>query len=202
MHGLSLEDYRVAARSLREVFPHVYIFHSPVGRTEWTIILGMLEPLRVDAGDIAHRMKNPLVKADLDEILVETVGGLVSTFVVGDATLGSFLGPSRLLNTDDLPYLEYVSPMSGVLRSREDLLTPLYTELVKHREPLAPYLTDGPPAVMEEIASACEAEGIVLDARLIELDKGILCPAAVADLHHALEVDPHDTMAMSLLSQP
>jgi len=85
----------VAARSLKAVFPHVYLFHSPMGRTEWTIIIGTLAPLKIDVESLRRKMAAPAVAQDLDIIKVERVEDLLSCILVGDGRLNDFLGSGQ-----------------------------------------------------------------------------------------------------------
>jgi spermidine synthase len=198
-YGLSLEDFRVAARSLKAVFPHVYLFHSPMGRTEWTIILGTLEPLKLDVASLQSKLAAPQVAEDLKIIEVERVEDLLDCFLLGDGRLGEFLGTGRTLNTDDFPYLEYVAARSAIGSSREALLPPIYSQFVQCRESVMDYLTNTPPAWLEDIQQSYASSALVLDARLAELKEPGNREQIRLTLQKALQLDPHNNVARNLL---
>lgn len=198
IYGLSLDDFRVAVRSLREVFPHVYLFHLPVGRTDWAILLGLQQPLRFDLPDLSRRFAEPSLRDDLRVIHLRRVEDLLSGFLIGDQSLPIFLGSSRVLNTDDYPYLEYVAPRSGIVHSREALLVPLYTELFRMREPLLPYLQP-PGQNTATIETAYASSAHVLQARLLEVQDPPRPEDARRELIRALQLDPLNPVARNLL---
>jgi len=95
-----------------------------MGRTEWTIIIGTLVPLKIDVESLRRKMAAPAVAQDLEIIKVERVEDLLSCILVGDGRLNDFLGSGQTLNTDDFPYLEYIAPRSAFGSSREGLAPP------------------------------------------------------------------------------
>jgi len=200
-YGLSLEDFRVAVRSLKAVFPHVYLFHSPMGRTEWTIILGTLEPLTLDVAAIQRKMAVPAVAEDLKIIEVQRVEDLLDCFLVGDGRLAEFLGSGRTLNTDDFPYLEYIAARSAIGSSREGLLPPIYSEFVRCREDVFSYLTNTPPGLLPDIRQSFASSALVLRARLAELSEPPNPNEVRRTLQAALQLDPSNNVARNLLEK-
>jgi hypothetical protein len=199
MYGLSVEDFRVATRSLKAVFPHVYLFHTPVGRNEWTIILGMQQPLRIVPSTFAQRLQRPEIKADLDMIGLVRPEDLLACFMIGDRALGTFLGDSIILNTDDFPYLDYVAPRSLAFSNRASLLVPLYAALVRNREAITPYLLDATPGEQAQIARVSDSFTHLLEARGIELESHPGSPQAREELAIALSIDPQNQIARDFL---
>lgn len=197
LYGLSLDDFRVAVRSLKAVFPHVYLFHSPMGRTEWTIILGTLRPLEFDIPEMERRFNTPTVRNDLKVIHVNRIEDIIDCFDIGDANMKKFLGASKTLNTDDFPYLEYVAPRSGLVSSREELLLPLYREFLACREDVLPYLKNS--SDRPEIQRSFNATAPVLQGRLVEMEHAGDKSAAAALYKQALQLDPQNSAAENLL---
>jgi spermidine synthase len=200
-YGLSLEDFHVATRSLKAVFPHVYLFHSPMGRTEWTIIIGTLAPLKIDVELLCQKMAAPAVAQDLDMIKVDRVEDLLSCMLVGDGRLNDFLGSGQTLNTDDFPYLEYIAPRSTFGSSREGLAPAVYSEFIRCRENVLPYLQDAAAPLLESIQQSYASSSLVLNARLAEMTE----PTNHARIHRildeALKLDPRNNVAKYLLEQ-
>jgi hypothetical protein len=198
---LSLEDFRVAVRSLKAVFPHVYLFHSPMGRTEWTIILGTLQPLTLDVAALQRKMAVPAVADDLKLIEVERVEDLLDCFLLGDGRLAEFVGSGQTLNTDDFPYLEYIAARSAIRSNREGLLPPIYSQFVQCREDVFPYLTNTPSEWMPDIQKSWSSSALVLRARLAELGEPANPVEIRQTLQSALQLDPHNNVARNLLEQ-
>ena len=199
IYGLSLQDFQVTVRSLREVFPHVYLFHSPIGRNEWSIILGMNQPLKIDMDQLTARMNDPAVRQDLSLIYINRPEDLLASFLLGDANLAAFTGPSRVLNTDDFPYLEYVAPKSGIVTSRAGLLVPLYRELVKQREPVFPYLAPVDAPRLDTLRNCWDAMTGLLAGRLVECEPSSNAAAAKELFRQALTRDPGNAVAKNLI---
>ncbi len=202
IYGLSLEDYRVTVRSLKEVFPHVYLFHTPVGRNEWTIILGTLEPLRIDLDSIRRKLAQPAVRDDLSAIFINREQDVLDCFLLGDRTLDRLIGTSRVLNTDDFPYLEYIAAKSSIVTSREELLKPLYRELVACREDVFPYVTGIRPGTRDALEKSYASAFHAMKGRLYELDGPAAAPAALNAYKTALELDPENYVVRDLLPKP
>jgi spermidine synthase len=200
-YGLSLEDFRVAARSLQAVFPHVYLFHSPMGRTEWTIILGTLSPLKINLESFRRKMAAPPVAGDLQKIKVERAEDLLDCFLIGDGKLEEFLGDGRTLNTDDFPYLEYIAPRSAFASSREGLLTPIYSQFIRCREDVLPYLQDAAAPSLAGIQQSFASSALVLNARLVEMESPTNRVRIRQILDAALQLDPQNNVARNLLEQ-
>jgi spermidine synthase len=201
-YGMSLEDFRVAVRSLKAVFPHVYLFHSPMGRTEWTIILGMFSPLNIDVEALRRKMAAPTVAEDLRRIKVERVEDILSCILLGDMKLKEFVGTGQTLNTDDFPYLEYVAPRSAIASVRETLVVPIYAEFIRCREGIVPYLHDPIGSSRETILQAYASSSLVLEARLAEMTE----PTNQVRIHQllgeALQLDPRNNVARNLQDNP
>jgi spermidine synthase len=200
-YGLALEDFRVAVRSLKAVFPHVYLFHSPMGRTEWTIILGTLEPLSLDVAALQRKMAVPAVADDLKLIEVERVEDLLDCFLLGDGRLAEFLGSGQALNTDDFPYLEYIAARSAIGSSRQGLLPPIYSQFLRCREDVFSYVTNTPAVWLPAIHQSWASAELVLRARLAELSEPADPKEIRQTLEAALQLDPRNNVARNLLQK-
>lgn len=107
IYELTLDDIRVVLRSMKKVFPYVYLWHTPAGRNEWAIAMGLNRPLTVDADAFTRRFGRPEVKADLAEVMIDDPRQLLSYFLWDDGEVSSLIGPNGPCNTDDNAYLEY-----------------------------------------------------------------------------------------------
>ena len=172
-----------------------------MGRTEWTIIMGTLEPLTLDVASLQRKMAVPAVAEDLKLIEVERVEDLLDCFLLGDGRLAEFLGSGQALNTDDFPYLEYIAARSAIGSSREGLLPPIYSQFVRCREDVFPYLTHTPPAWLPDIKQSWASSALVLRARLAELDETANPDEIRRTLQAALQLDPRNNVARNLLGK-
>ena len=68
------------------------------------------EPLRIDFLRLTQKMKRPATQRDLTEVHLDNPYTFLSYFVANDNALVRFVQGSNLLNTDDLPLIEYKLP--------------------------------------------------------------------------------------------
>jgi len=107
--GIGRADLGTLVASFRAVFPHATIHYFTNAVTNFFLLVGTPDPLRVDADAIAVRMREPAVAADLEAI------GLPDPYRVAASLLVSEEGTRRLargarLHTDDRPILDYRTP--------------------------------------------------------------------------------------------
>jgi hypothetical protein len=146
-------------------------------------------------------MAAPAVAQDLEIIKVERVEDLLSCILVGDGRLNDFLGSGQTLNTDDFPYLEYIAPRSAFGSSREGLAPPIYSEFIRCRENVLPYLQDASDSSLESIQQSYDSSSLVLNARLAEMTGPTNHAGIRLILDEALRLDPRNNVAKFLLEQ-
>lgn len=105
MHGLSEGDYRMILYTFQSVFPYttLWLFN------EYTILLGTLEPLRIDFRELKARMGQPKVRDSLTDVGLDDPVALLSCLVMDSEAVGRFVEGSRV-NTDDHPYISFSEP--------------------------------------------------------------------------------------------
>ncbi|HWG78436.1 MAG TPA: fused MFS/spermidine synthase [Stellaceae bacterium] len=94
------------------------------------------EPLRIDRDELARRMAEPAVAADLTQIGLRSPDDLLATFVAADDTLAAYLADTPTL-TDDRPRIEYYNwyPVQPIR----------VADLKRLREPVERYFAGGAP---------------------------------------------------------
>jgi spermidine synthase len=93
-------QYRLIMRTFLEVFPEATLW------LDGNLMVGSVEPLRVDPGLVAAKRLDPRTRAALDDIGLRDAEVLRSWFTAGPAEMRRFVGEGLLL-TDDRPLLEY-----------------------------------------------------------------------------------------------
>ncbi|MCL6693230.1 fused MFS/spermidine synthase [Pseudomonas sp. R3.Fl] len=97
------EDSRALVRSFIDVFPHAWLWTTEFHEM---LLVGSLQPLRLDVPRIRERFAQPEVSAALAEVGVDSPEALLATWVTDRAGLESFAGDAPPV-TDDQPRIEY-----------------------------------------------------------------------------------------------
>jgi spermidine synthase len=147
LYGLSVDDLRSVLKSLQSVFPHVQVWYPNTSPNENTVIVGALEPIRIDWARFRLGLARPAVAADLAEVGVRGALPMLDFFLAGDAGVAALARGGRV-NTDDHPTLEFLAPRT-INRQRAWLGN--FRALVDHREPVAPLVRGADPEVIAEI---------------------------------------------------
>jgi spermidine synthase len=87
-------------RTFLDVFPHTTLW------LQGNLMVGSLEPLRLDPETLAARRANPRTAAALDDIGLSSFATLESWYTAGPGDMRRFVGPGPIL-TDDRPLVEY-----------------------------------------------------------------------------------------------
>ncbi|MDO8586709.1 MAG: fused MFS/spermidine synthase [Armatimonadota bacterium] len=113
-YEMSDELVSVIVRTMREVFPCVYVFH---GSSDDYIALGSRAPLEPDFARMEQRMRAPSVRRDLDRISVDSVAALLGLQALSPANVARLAGRGPI-NSDDLPVLEYRAPLAQYINAK------------------------------------------------------------------------------------
>jgi predicted membrane-bound spermidine synthase len=130
---------RMMIRTIMNVFPHVSLWIP--NRMEG-VVIGSMEPLRIDLVGWGRRMSAPALRADLEAIGFHSPEDVAATFVAGDGALADLVGDVPNI-TDDRPRIEYFNLYPAVSMS--------YGQIAEGREPIDKYLTAPPhdPAALQ-----------------------------------------------------
>jgi spermidine synthase len=103
--------YKLIMRTFLHVFPHTTLW------ADGTLMVGSLEPLRIDRESYERRSRTPDVLFGLSRVRLDTFDALLRRYTAGPDEMRRFVGQGPLL-TDDRPLLEYhrsLSESSGPL---------------------------------------------------------------------------------------
>jgi len=151
-----------------------------MGRTEWTIIIGTLAPLKLTWSRFAGRwLPQPWPRIWI--LSRWNGGGPAELHSGGRRASERFLGSGQTLNTDDFPYLEYIAPRSAFGSSREGLAP----AVIPNSSAAGKYATlflDATDSSLEA-SKSYDSSSLVLNARLAEMTE----PANHAGIHRLLD---------------
>ena len=130
---------RMMIGTMMAEFPHVSLWIP--SRMEG-VVIGSMEPLRIDLEGWRQRMSAPGLRADLDAIGFRSPEDLAAIFVAADGALASLVGDVPIV-TDDRPRIEYFNLYPTVRMT--------YDQITRDREPTERYLTASPgdPAALQ-----------------------------------------------------
>jgi spermidine synthase len=192
-YGLTLDDFKIILRSMKKVFPYVYLWHTPAGRNEWSIVMGLNRPLAVDIDKLERRFNRKEIRADLAEIMINDYRQLLSYFLLDNKGVLSLIGSEGQLNTDDNCYLEYVSAKLFSIRY-QDVKEILQDLLVKRRNIFPFLMNDSDDPVLKHYILERDC---ILTGRLLELN-GQFYLAKMA-FKQAIELNPESEIAWDML---
>src|SRR5262249_31238847 len=105
-NGISQEDLKTLLRSFQAVFPHTSVWYMNTLATDFLIVIGTPETLRIDLDQLRQRMQLSEIAQDLEAVGLTDPYRLIYTFLAGEGDLAAYLG-SGSLNTDDRPILSF-----------------------------------------------------------------------------------------------
>ncbi|MEK1888774.1 MAG: fused MFS/spermidine synthase [Phyllobacterium sp.] len=99
------EDTRSLVRSFINVFPHATLWTTELHEM---LLVGSLEPMKLDVGLMSARFEQPDVRRALQEIGINSLPELMATFVMDREGLEAYAGNAPPV-TDDDPRIEYAA---------------------------------------------------------------------------------------------
>jgi spermidine synthase len=102
LHGLTADDYRMIVRTFRSVFPHCSLWLN----TQYTVLLGAPEPLRIEFDRLRERLASGPAKAALDEVNLGDPVSLLGTLALDEVALAAYAGEGPI-NTDNRAHINF-----------------------------------------------------------------------------------------------
>jgi spermidine synthase len=103
LYDMTPENLRIASATFLKSFPHVLVFKESAD----LILVGAKFDLQIDYQLLQTRLQNPVLRRDLAEIGLTSIGDLIAKqYLFCDKCLTPFATDADL-NTDDHPVLEY-----------------------------------------------------------------------------------------------
>ncbi|MBI4472403.1 MAG: tetratricopeptide repeat protein, partial [Acidobacteria bacterium] len=125
-YNMSTEDLRTIVRTFRAAFPYAILWG--LNENDF-LLLGSPAPIDI-SGNVARNFER--VRPHLADIRVQDLYSILSLYLLGNDDLDRFAGDA-LLNTDDLPILEFRTPRFLYANTADQNL-----EAVQSIEPLVP----------------------------------------------------------------
>lgn len=113
------DDTRSLVRSFIDIFPHATLWTTELHEM---LLIGSLEPMRLDLATITRRFNEPGVRAALEEVGIASPAALLATWITDREGLVRFAGSAPAV-TDDRPRIEYAPWV------RPDAIVPVLIEL-------------------------------------------------------------------------
>jgi len=227
VHDLRFDDYVTILRSLRAAFPYIYVWHTSVGRNQWTIVNAFTRPLHAPYSSLEERMAEPKLATDLAQIYFTSPVDLMGLYLLGPhevnglatrmrqvmrETRGPYVTASwprasrrvwHQFNTDDNLYIEFVAARAANNTSRERLFAQAFPKLLSLRPAGAVFLDlrdlgdERGGEVVQHLGRRWWSSNRILRGRLYELAGQV--HRARAEWRRALRDDPADEVARDLL---
>jgi spermidine synthase len=93
-------QYALIMRTFLDVFPHATLWF------DGNLMVGSVEPLRLDPATVSAKRSSPVTARALDDIGLTSFDVLANWYTAGPDAMRRFVGPGPLL-TDDRPLVEY-----------------------------------------------------------------------------------------------
>jgi spermidine synthase len=140
--AISTDELRILMRGFQTVFPPATLWFLNHTHTNFGILIGTPQPLRVDYRRLESGMAIPAVRENLARISITDPLQVIHSLHLDETGYRRFCG-SGVLHTDDNPVLEFSSPLSFHqynLTFRQNL-----AETLRYRPAdLRPFVTDVP----------------------------------------------------------
>ncbi len=132
------EDFQMIIRSFQEAMPHSSLWMVSNCLNKHAVLLGTLEPTRLDFQRIKGIVERPDLAADLKEINIHSIYDFLDCLVVGEEGLRALAGKG-VLHTDDTPYLEFGA---AIKRDVETCWLGVLVAIRDHHTPVLPYVAN------------------------------------------------------------
>jgi len=130
IHNLSLDEFKIIARTFQSVFPHaslwvVHGFDEQAKLGSYVLFAATPQSLKIDVAKLQARLSAEPVRRDLEPYGLHTPAGFLDTFLCAEDSLRRWTGAGPV-NTDDLPFTQYMTRYSrGPMFRNADLLEPM-----------------------------------------------------------------------------
>jgi spermidine synthase len=187
-HQVDNASLKMIARTVQAVYPQATMWLNRF--KGYTLLLGTLEPLRVDVARLEAHFRVPAIQRDLAEIHVATSWQFLESFAMRADTVRRYAAGDRRLNTYDHPSVEFY----GV--SWRDPVEENLAELAGFTDDVTPLLalTDRSPSEQQSIRERMAVQRRI--ARYIA--RGYLASwrrqlqEGTREYRKALKLDPRD----------
>ena len=195
--GLDDGVFKMALRTFRSVFPHATLWYLNNYPTHYALLVGSLEPLRIDVEQALQRMAEADVRQDLAEIKLDAPAKILTSLLLDEQAYAEFVGEGPV-NSDRYPYLEFQAPR----RAYRFALSRNLEALAERRSAIEPLLVAAPGTSSDLVASmrrAARAAPALLAGHVIYQRGTYEYDAALAEYRRAATADPVDRSIPALI---
>lgn len=129
-------ELKMILRSFQDAFPHTSFWVASNCLNKHGLILGTVDPLKIDLEHVRSVMSRPEVAADLEAVAIHNVYDLLDCHVLGEDSIRKLVETAPL-NTDDHPRLEFSCANKG---PTEASLAGVLSMLGRHHAPVVPHV--------------------------------------------------------------
>ncbi len=187
MHVLSTSEYRMLIASFASVFPHTSLWFLG---TEG-ILIGTMDPLKIDIDQFKRRMSPDAVSSDLLKISLTDPSRLLSCFLMDETAIKNYLGNAPSVN-DDLPRIEFSAPYN-LVKPAGLLWQKNMDELLRGRVSVGPCIINADDSTIKKINRFRDASSYIMKTGILNAKLCFLEALTTAD--SALACMPGDTTA-------
>ena len=130
------EDFEVIVRSFQAAMPYSSLWMVNNCVNKHAVIMGTMEPMKIDFGRISELVARPSIAADLAVINIFSAYDFLDSLVVGEEGLRA-IGGDGPLNTDDTPSLEFGA---SIKRDVEGCWISVLQAIVENHTPPSKYI--------------------------------------------------------------
>jgi spermidine synthase len=145
--GITPAQLKVLIGSFHVVYPHTSVWYMINLPTDFVIVVGRCDELRIPLADIAARMQAAPVQRDLAEVGMDDPYKLAACLLLAEEDVAKYVG-SVPLHTDDHPVLDYLthaSPYRNTLSQNLRDMHALRTDAGQYITSLPATTNDEPP---------------------------------------------------------
>lgn len=195
--GLDEDIFKMALRTFRSVFPHATLWYLSNYPTHYALLVGTLDPLRIDVERAVTRLAEPDVRQDLAEIGLASPAKILAGLLLDEHAYAAYVGEGRL-NSDRYPYLEFLAPR----RAYRFALSQNLAALAARRSDVEPWLVtrSGDPSDLQVALRRAAASAPALLAGHVIYQRGTYdYEGALTEYRRAAALDPGDASIPSLI---
>jgi len=108
LHGLASDDYKAIVRTFRSVFPHASLWVT----SDYSVMLGTPERLRIDVDRLEERLGREDVRASLADVDLDDPIAFLATFALDEDAVSEYVA-SGPIKTDNRPDMDFVGSLIG-----------------------------------------------------------------------------------------
>ena len=184
-------DMKVILRTAQSVFPHTSLWWTRLH--SHLLLVASKAPLRIDFARLTDRINMPATQQDLAQGRLSDPVAFLNCFIAADEALSHFVNGVNVINTDDLPFIEYHLPLAH----GSSVLLDNIKSIAELQQSVAPLVDGMGEKDRERLASAEESMLYYYRAWIAAAEQR--ADAALQDSRQAVRLDPNNESARHLL---